>query len=170
MAIIGNLFRGPTAGGDNHTVWIEDIRDGGNIEIRNNRCVSRNGSFNLTVWRSRSDAGTGTAAVVGNEVIGGGRALNFERNTGVLAFENTVEPDETGVAYFIGDELVPPANIQGNRIVATGTVARVLGRNLSWESWQRRGYDLNGVRVDRFAAGGDEAEAYAGLTNDMAAD
>ena len=153
MVIVDNLFQGPTSGGHNHSVWIEDIQDGSHIEIRGNRSISRNGSFNLTVWRSSRTAGTGTAAVVGNDVVGGSRALNFERNTGLVAFDNAVEPDETGVAYFIGDEVVPPANIQRNRVYARGRVATVLNRDLSWHAWQRRGYDVDGVLIDRFASG-----------------
>ena len=155
MVIVDNLFQGPTAARHNHPVWVADIQDGGLFEIRGNRCVNRNGGFNLTVWRSEPGAGRGAAIIAGNEVVGGGRALNFERNTDVSIVDNDVEPDETGFAYFMAVDAIPPGNVAGNRVYATASVASLLGETRSWEAWQRAGYDINSVRIDRYAADAD---------------
>jgi len=160
MAVINNLFQGPLAGRNNHPVWIADIQDGGLIEIRGNRCVNRNEGSNLTVWRSGAEAGTGSATIVGNEILGGSRALNFERNAAIEIFENIVEPDPDGVAYFIALEALRPENVERNQIFAPAqSIASVLGRTKSWRAWQRDGFDLNGHRADRFAGDGTEVAA-----------
>lgn len=160
MAVVGNLFQGPVAGRNNHPVWIADISEGGLIEISGNRCVNRNEGSNLTVWRSEAEAGRGTATIMGNEIIGGSRALNFERNAAIEIFDNLVEPDRDGVAYFIALDALRPENVERNQIFAPAqSVASVLGRVKSWRSWQRDGYDLNGERADRFAGGGGEIAA-----------
>jgi hypothetical protein len=152
MAIVDNLFRGPTQGRNNHPVWIADILNGGHFEIRGNRCVNRNGGFNLTVWRSEADAGTGTATIVGNEIHGGRRALNFERNAAIEIYDNIVEPDPEGFAYYMALDALAPSNVEGNQVFAEGNVASVLGQLKSWPDWQRDGYDANGELAERFAA------------------
>jgi hypothetical protein len=151
MAIVDNLFQGSTQGRNNHPVWIADILDGGHFEIRGNRCVNRNGGFNLTVWRSEAGAGMGVASIVGNEIHGGRRALNFERNSGIEIYENIVEPDPEGFAYFMALDALQPSNVEGNQVVADGNVASVLGEVKSWQDWQRDGYDANGQLAERYA-------------------
>jgi hypothetical protein len=160
MTIIGNIFQGPVEGGNNHPVWIGDIRDGGLIEIRGNRSVCRNNGSNLTVWRSAPEVGAGGASIIGNELNGGERALNFERNDAIEIFENVIEPDAGGVAYFISLDPLHPDKVERNQLFAPArTVASDLGRNKSWRAWQRSGYDLNGERADRYAERGTEAAA-----------
>jgi hypothetical protein len=152
MAIVDNLFQGPTQGRNNHPVWIADILDGGHFEIRGNRCVNRNNGFNLTVWRSGADVGAGVATIVGNEIHGGRRALNFERNDGIAIYDNIVEPDPEGFAYFMALDALPPSKVEGNQVFTDGHVASVLGHVKSWQDWQRDGYDTNGQLTDRLAA------------------
>ena len=150
MVVRFNLFRGPTAGGENHVVWIADIATGAIIEFYENECISRNGSYNVTVWRSEAIAGTGIIDAHDNVVTGGARAFNFERNANVLVNDNIITSDAGGLAYFVSLTAVTPANIQGNEVntAAVGdTVANTLGVNKTWAQWQADGYDLTGTLV-----------------------
>jgi len=152
MQIVGNVFRGPVAGRNNHPVWIEEIQDGGLFEITGNRCVNRNGGFNLSVWQDGRSTASGTAVLVGNEIIGGRRALYFARNPAISVIGNTIVPDHDGFAYFISVDPLVPSNVDNNRIVTSGPVASLLEREKSWSAWQRDGYDRNGQRTERLAA------------------
>ena len=152
MVVSNNLFQSSRSGRDNHAVWIADIRDGGTLTFSDNRSVSRNGASNVTVWRSGPDAGNGAVRIERNEIVGGSRALNFERLPDVEINRNVVRPDPTGVAYFMAITPLRPRNVERNEI-HTRRVANVLGSTKTWQEWQRMGYDANGLCVDRPAIG-----------------
>src|SRR6266496_711164 len=146
-----NTFRSPTAGGNNHVVWIYAIQTGSTIAFYNNVCISRGGQSNVTYWRQAGGDPNGTLRLWNNTIYGGSRGLNFELVANVQCRNNIVWPDVGGFAYVESLTAIATANITYNLVWApSATVAStVAGGSRTWAQWVTTdGYNASGVNAN----------------------
>lgn len=144
-----NTFISPTAGANNHPVWLYAVNTGSTMDFYNNLCISRGGQFNTTYWRDNDSAQNGTVNFYHNVIYGGSRGFNYERVANVLIKNNIVWPDASGNAFLIAVTGIAGANITHNLVWApSASIANVLGVSKTWSQWQADGANASGVNAD----------------------
>lgn len=140
-----------TAISDNHGAWLSNTRNGGTIKFHDNLVLTPNLTADsaVTHWAESSWTENGTAEFVGNTIIGGRRALNFENSPDVEVYNNILQPVSGGVALYSYLGAPEPGKVDNNLFWSpSGTVANLGNGGLSWSQWQARGYDAHGVNAD----------------------
>jgi hypothetical protein len=151
IRVRGNWFeQANTASSHNHGAWMSNGREGGTIEFGDNIVLTPNLSEDsaVTHYRTSDWSEMATIRIWRNTIIGGRRALNLANSPRAEVYSNVIAPVAGGSAVRILGEAPPAGSIEGNLIWAPRWgIGQTDLRTVSWNEWQRHGYDLHGVNL-----------------------